>query len=171
MPTAPSASRRLVLAGLVLAAAGAAMAAAPPPPPTARPVAMTLAAAMADTTAQIDWRILAGLDYNNNKATDTLKKLNGRSVRIPGFVVPLDDFAEEGAEFLLVPYYGACVHTPPPPPNQMVFVEMAGKKNVKLNLFDAVWMYGKLTINQTLSPYGAVGFKLEGLKVEPYSTR
>jgi hypothetical protein len=134
-------------------------------------VAMSLAAAMADSTAQIDWRVLAGLDYNNNKTTDTLRKLDGRVVRIPGFVVPLDDFAEEGAEFLLVPYYGACVHTPPPPPNQMVFVEMAGKKNIKLNLFDAVWMYGKLSINQTLSPYGAVGFKLAGTKVEPYSTK
>jgi uncharacterized protein len=141
-------------------------------PSTKEPVvATTLAEALADSTAQIDWRVLAGLDYNNNKATDTLKKLDGRVVRIPGFVVPLDDFAEEGAEFLLVPYYGACVHTPPPPPNQMVFVEMAGKKNIKLNLFDAVWMYGKLSINQTLSPYGAVGFKLAGMKVEPYSTK
>jgi uncharacterized protein len=146
--------------------------ATPDPRPVAPPrVAESLADAMADSTAQIDWRILAGLDYNNNKTTDTLKKLDGRTVRIPGFVVPLDDFAEEGAEFLLVPYYGACVHTPPPPPNQMVFVEMAGKKNIKLNLFDAVWMYGKLTINQTLSPYGAVGFKLAGVKVEPYSTK
>jgi hypothetical protein len=159
-------ARAAVLGTLVAASAGAALAAAPPPP-----AARTVAAAPADTTAQIDWRILAGLDYNNNKATDTLRKLDGRTVRIPGFVVPLDDFAEEGAEFLLVPYYGACVHTPPPPPNQMVFVEMSGKKNIKLNLFDAVWMYGKLSINQTLSPYGAVGFKLEGVKVEPYSTK
>ena len=121
--------------------------------------------------SNIDWRVLAGLDYTNGKATDTLKKLEGKTVRIPGFVVPLDDFQEEGAEFLLVPYYGACVHTPPPPPNQIVMVEMSGKKAVKLNLFDAVWMSGKLKIASVESPYGTVGYTLEGMKVEPYSSK
>lgn len=124
-----------------------------------------------DDAVNIDWRVLAGLDYSNGKATDTLKKLEGKVVRIPGFVVPLDDFQEEGAEFLLVPYYGACVHTPPPPPNQIVMVEMTGKKAIKLNLFDAVWMSGKLKIASVESPYGTVGYQLEGLKVEPYSSK
>ncbi len=119
----------------------------------------------------IDWRVLAGLDYANGKASDTLKKLDGKLVRIPGFVVPLDDFQDEGAEFLLVPYYGACVHTPPPPPNQIVMVGMAGRKSVKLNLFDAVWMSGRLKISSVESPYGTVGYQLEGMKVEPYSSK
>ncbi|BAH37672.1 hypothetical protein GAU_0630 [Gemmatimonas aurantiaca T-27] len=126
---------------------------------------------MADDAVNIDWRVLAGLDYSNGKSTDTLKKLDGKLVRLPGFVVPLDDFQEEGAEFLLVPYYGACVHTPPPPPNQIVMVEMSGKKSVKLNLFDAVWMSGRLKISSIESPYGTVGYQLEGLKVEPYSSK
>ncbi len=119
----------------------------------------------------IDWRVLAGLDYLTGKTTDTLQKLDGKEVRVPGFVVPLDDFMEDGAEFLLVPYYGACVHTPPPPPNQIIFVQMAGKKSVKLTLFDAVWMHGKLKIATVESPYGTVGFTLEGVKMEPYSSR
>lgn len=127
--------------------------------------------ASADEAVNIDWRVLAGLDYSNGKSTDTLKKLDGKMVRIPGFVVPLDDFQEEGAEFLLVPYYGACVHTPPPPPNQIVMVGMSGKKAVKLNLFDAVWMSGRLKIATVESPYGAVGYQLEGLKVEPYKSK
>ena len=125
----------------------------------------------AETAINIDWRILAGLDYTNGKQTDTLKKLDGKLVRIPGFVVPLDDFQEDGAEFLLVPYYGACVHTPPPPPNQIVMVEMEGKKSIKLNLFDAVWMSGRLKIASVESPYGTVGYQLVGLKVEPYSSK
>lgn len=125
----------------------------------------------AEEAVNIDWRVLAGLDYTNGKATDTLKKLDGKLVRIPGFVVPLDDFQEEGAEFLLVPYYGACVHTPPPPPNQIVMVGMSGKKAVKLNLFDAVWMSGRLKIASVESPYGTVGYTLEGMKVEPYSSK
>lgn len=127
--------------------------------------------ALPQAPSNIDWRVLAGLDYTNGKATDTLRKLEGKTVRIPGFVVPLDDFQEEGAEFLLVPYYGACVHTPPPPPNQIVMVEMTGKKAIKLNLFDAVWMSGKLKIASVESPYGTVGYTLEGLKVEPYSSK
>jgi len=102
---------------------------------------------------------------------DTLKKLEGKMVRIPGFVVPLDDFQEEGAEFLLVPYYGACVHTPPPPPNQIVMVGMTGRKSIKLGLFDAVWLSGRLKIASVESPYGTVGYQLEGMKVEPYSSK
>lgn len=123
------------------------------------------------TAISIDWRVLAGLDYEKGTTTDTLKKLDGKKVRMPGFVVPLDDTAEEGAEFLLVPYYGACVHTPPPPPNQMAFVTMTGKKPVKLALFDAVWMEGTLRITDYDSPYGTVGFTIEGLTMKPYTDK
>jgi hypothetical protein len=136
-----------------------------------RASAPTAAGRPVEEAINIDWRVLAGLDYSNGKATDTLKKLEGKLVRIPGFVVPLDDFQEEGAEFLLVPYYGACVHTPPPPPNQIVMVGMTGKKTIKLNLFDAVWLSGRLKIASVESPYGTVGYQLEGLKVEPYSSK
>lgn len=137
----------------------------------AAPKAENAAVARIEDAINIDWRVLAGLDYSNGKATDTLKKLEGKMVRIPGFVVPLDDFQDEGAEFLLVPYYGACVHTPPPPPNQIVMVGMSGKKAIKLNLFDAVWLSGRLKIASVESPYGTVGYQLEGLKVEPYSAK
>lgn len=135
------------------------------------PKSANAAVARIEDAINIDWRVLAGLDYSNGKATDTLKKLEGKMVRIPGFVVPLDDFQDEGAEFLLVPYYGACVHTPPPPPNQIVMVGMSGKKAIKLNLFDAVWLSGRLKIASVESPYGTVGYQLEGLKVEPYSAK
>ena len=128
------------------------------------------AAATAGFTS-IDWRLLAGLDYETGKVTDTLKKLDGQRVRVPGFIVPLDDADSEGAEFLLVPYYGACVHTPPPPPNQMAFVAMTGNKTVKLALFDAVWMEGTLRITNYDSPYGQVGYKIEGLTMKPYTGR
>ncbi|MDQ6611434.1 MAG: DUF3299 domain-containing protein, partial [Gemmatimonadota bacterium] len=134
-------------------------------------VVKTVAPATVEETISIDWRVLAGLNYTNGKLTDSLKKLEGKLVKIPGFVVPLDDFQEDGAEFLLVPYYGACVHTPPPPPNQIVMVEMDGKKSVKLGLFDAVWLSGRLKIASVDSPYGQVGYQLVGIKVEPYTTK
>jgi hypothetical protein len=163
------------LGGIAAAVAvgSAATRATPPVFPVPAPfvTAPTASGAAQDAPVNIDWRVLAGLDYATGKATDTLKKLEGRNVRVPGFVVPLDDFQDEGAEFLLVPYYGACVHTPPPPPNQIVMVAMAGKKAIKLNLFDAVWLSGRLKISSVESPYGTVGYQLEGLKVEPYSAK
>jgi len=145
--------------------------AAPSPLRTGLPAALNVRGAATQDTPPIDWRVLAGLDYLTGKATDTLKALNGKRVRVPGFVVPLDDFMEDGAEFLLVPYYGACVHTPPPPPNQIIFVQMEGKKAVKLALFDAIWMHGTLKIATVESPYGTVGFTIDGQKMEPYSSK
>ena len=169
-------SRRLLsvvsLMGIV-ALVGVTTAATPSPRKhtSAKPSHTANVSGPVEEAINIDWRVLAGLDYTNGKSTDTLKKLEGKLVRIPGFVVPLDDFQDEGAEFLLVPYYGACVHTPPPPPNQIVMVGMAGRKSVKLNLFDAVWMSGRLKISSVESPYGTVGYQLEGMKVEPYSSK
>ncbi len=160
------------LAGIVaLVSVTTAATSAPRTPDPVRRVAAVATTVVAEEAVNIDWRVLAGLDYANGKATDTLKKLEGKLVRIPGFVVPIDDFQEEGAEFLLVPYYGACVHTPPPPPNQIVMVTMAGKKSIKMNLFDAVWLSGRLKISSVESPYGTVGYQLEGMKVEPYSAK
>lgn len=117
----------------------------------------------------IDWRVLGGLDVQTGRMSDALRQANGRAVRIPGFVVPLDDAQEEGAEFLLVPYYGACIHTPPPPPNQLVLVRMAGDKAVKLGLFEPVYLEGTLAVRAVESAYGAAAFEVTGTKVTPYT--
>ena len=130
--------------------------------------AAVVRATFADEPAAIDWKVLGNLDYVNGKVPESLKKLDGKLVKIPGFVVPLEDYEEEGAEFLLVPYFGACVHTPPPPPNQMVYVRMQGGKKIKFGWWDPVWMEGTLKIEHFESPYGAAGFQLTGMKVTPY---
>ncbi len=151
-----------VAVSAVVAAAPAAVAA------QARPAAP---ATGTQSAVPIDWRLLGQLNVDNGTAPDSLKRLDGKRVRIPGFIVPLDDSQDEGAEFLLVPYYGACVHTPPPPPNQMAFVTMTGNRSVKLALFDAVWMEGTLRIVNYDSPYGSVGFTIEGMSMRPYTGR
>lgn len=130
--------------------------------------AAVVSASFADEPASVDWKMLGDLDYVNGKVPASLQKLNGKLVKIPGFVVPLEDYEEEGAEFLLVPYFGACVHTPPPPPNQMVYVRMQNDKKVKFGWWDPVWMEGTLKIEHFESPYGAAGFQLVGMKVTPY---
>jgi uncharacterized protein len=126
------------------------------------------AALAANEPVTIDWRLLAGLNYRNGEVSDALKRVDGRQVRIPGFIVPLEDYLEESAEFLLVPYYGACIHTPPPPPNQMVHVVMEGNRKARTGWWEPIWLEGRLDIRKIDSPYGEVGFQLAGLRVTPY---
>ncbi len=119
-----------------------------------------------DAPRTIGWSLLRTLNYNDGTMHDELRKLNGKRVRIPGFIVPLDDFQDVVKEFLLVPYFGACVHTPPPPPNQLVYVGMRGKQ--KVSLFEPVWIEGVLSIRKYQSIYGAVGFQMSAERISPY---
>ena len=124
-------------------------------------------AAVADSLpTKVGWKLLGTLDSQRGIVPAALQALQGKRVRIPGFVVPLEDLNSDVKEFLLVPYYGACVHMPPPPPNQMVFVQLATK--VKVTLFDAIWIEGMLEIIKVESPYGVVGYRLQGTKLTPY---
>ena len=58
-----------------------------------------------------------------------VKALDGQSVSLPGFVVPLEGDSELITEFLLVPYFGACIHVPPPPPNQPIWIQYLFEQN------------------------------------------
>ena len=60
------------------------------------------------------------------------------------------------------------IHTPPPPPNQIVQVKMTSAKKVKMSFWDPIWIEGKLQIQTIKSPYGDVGFQLSGVSIEPY---
>jgi hypothetical protein len=114
------------------------------------------------------WDVLEGLDYRTGAVSKQLTALEGKRVKIPGFMVPLEDFAEVVTEFLLVPYFGACVHTPPPPPNQMVYVKMDGGAKTKIGWWDPVWIEGTLAVKNYDGPYGVAGFQLTGMRVTPY---
>ena len=93
--------------------------------------------------------------------------LVGQQVRIPGFVVPLEDTKDGIKEFLLVPYFGACVHSPPPPSNQIIHVlPKSAVKNVRS--MDAVWITGTLSNEQTDSYMGAASWRLNAVGVVPY---
>ncbi|MFK7875456.1 MAG: DUF3299 domain-containing protein, partial [Paracoccaceae bacterium] len=55
-------------------------------------------------------------------SSDVRADWNGKIVRLPGFIVPIDYSGTGVVAFILVPFVGACVHVPPPPANQLVFV-------------------------------------------------
>jgi uncharacterized protein len=96
------------------------------------------------------------------------KSLDGTVVRLPGFIIPLDA-RRDGvvSEFLLVPYFGACIHVPPPPPNQLVYVRMA-RRTALQSLYDAYWITGKLRLQTTTTPLAAAAYELNAEKIEPY---
>ncbi len=121
-----------------------------------------------DDPIELTWRALAGLDYRTGDVSEQLQDAVGKTVRIPGFTVPLEDFASSATEFLLVPYVGACVHTPPPPPNQLVYVEMDGGKRAKMDGWEPVWLEGVLHIEDVSSIYGSSSFRVVGVSVKPY---
>ena len=114
---------------------------------------------------EVDWRLLGDMDYITGKASSELDALNGKAVKIPGFMVPLEDNQRDVVEFLLVPSAQACIHVPPPPPNQMVYVKM--KKGVEVAM-GPIWVYGTLNLVTKKSMYGDASFELIGDFVEPY---
>jgi len=96
------------------------------------------------------------------------EKLSGQEVRIPGFIVPLElDANGQVIEFFLVPYFGACIHVPPPPPNQMVYVTM--EKGISLDsMYAAYWITGRMSTKSRSTSLGAAAYTLAGTQAEEY---
>jgi len=97
----------------------------------------------------------------------TNPKMDGAQVRLPGYVVPLEELKGELKEFLLVPYFGACVHSPPPPSNQIVHV-IASSPLKGVRTMDAVWVNGTLTVQRTDSAMGVSSYQIKAPVVEAY---
>jgi uncharacterized protein len=108
-------------------------------------------------------------------STRVNQALNGKLVRIPGYLLPLEYAGKSVSEFLLVPWVGACIHTPPPPPNQIVHVT-PDKPFEPSGLFEPVWVTGTLSTNSSRKSLflldGAsdinIGYSLRANLVEPY---
>jgi hypothetical protein len=95
------------------------------------------------------------------------EELNGSEVKIPGFVIPLEGDDKVVTEFLLVPYFGACVHVPPPPPNQIIYVKFAKGAPIQ-QLWDVVYVVGRLKTQHISHDMAEVGYLLEGTALEEY---
>ncbi|MGF1642286.1 MAG: DUF3299 domain-containing protein [Thiotrichales bacterium] len=93
--------------------------------------------------------------------------LEGARIRIPGFIVPLEWGRDMSTEFIMVPYFGACIHTPPPPANQILHVfpdpPAQGLRNM-----DTVWVSGVIETVRAETPMGHSGYRIKASKVEPY---
>jgi hypothetical protein len=112
------------------------------------------------------------------QAAPTVDSLDGKFVQVPGYMLALDFDETNVKEFLLVPYFGACTHTPPPPANQIIHGKL--KKPFSMEaMYEPVWISGKLrTIREKkdLGEAGAIqtlsvetGYTMDVDEVKPYT--
>lgn len=97
-----------------------------------------------------------------------VQALDGQLIRLPGYIVPLE-VSEDGrtTDFLLVPYFGACIHVPPPPSNQIVHV--TSKEGVKLDeLYQPYWIVGALQVKASTSELADAGYQMDAQKIVVY---
>ncbi|MGY3945152.1 DUF3299 domain-containing protein [Aeromonas tecta] len=95
------------------------------------------------------------------------KKLDNQELRIPGFVVPLEGDAKKVTAFLLVPYFGACIHVPPPPTNQVIYVSYPKGAPVD-DLWDAIWVKGKMRTISSSHEMATASYSMEATDVSVY---
>ncbi|QFT59540.1 hypothetical protein FIU94_11965 [Sulfitobacter sp. THAF37] len=103
-------------------------------------------------------------DANAARANETL---NGKPVKLPGYIIPFDMTSKGVTSFMLVPYVGACIHTPPPPPNQLVFVRTRTPWPSE-SMWDPVWVSGRLSAKAMTTQIADVGYQIAAEKIETY---
>jgi len=131
-------------------------------------VSLTKTASKSKTaeSTRTDWLLFRELDLTTGRPSERLAALDGKRVRAPGFMVPLEDNRSEVTEYLLVPNPQACIHAPPPPSNQMIYVRMVGEP-AKM-IYGPVWVEGTLRVASQTHQYGNAGFQIYGEVTSPY---
>jgi hypothetical protein len=129
---------------------------------------------------ELDFGRLDDADPRASRALDRMREiwdqapvnaaLDGAAVRLPGFVVPLEQTKSGLREFLLVPYFGACIHVPRPPANQIIHV-LSDKPIKGVHAMTAVWVSGTLKTVRANSIMGMSGYRMEARAVERYEER
>lgn len=99
---------------------------------------------------------------------NVVEELDGKLVKLPGYIVPLEFSSDNKyTEFLLVPYFGACLHAPPPPPNQTVFVRSSKPVTVK-DLWNGYWVEGTMLVEKAMNEIGNAAYTIDAKKVTLY---
>ena len=103
----------------------------------------------------------------DENATKLNPVLDGAYIKMPGYIIPIDQSTDGVTSFVLVPYVGACLHTPPPPANQLVFVT-TNKPWPSDNLWDAVWVTGQMQHELQSTEVAETGYLLKAEEMEIY---
>ena len=98
------------------------------------------------------------------------QSIDGALIKLPGFIAPLEYTDGSITKFLLVPYFGACIHTPPPPANQTVLVELSDGQGINfLDAYSPFWVMGQLTAESATTDLAQAGYYIEDAFFELYS--
>jgi uncharacterized protein len=144
-------------------------------------------AGLADAVIELDWEDLLpksqsaippvlnsliehdapSLSSQQPASTGVRSDWNGMIVRLPGFIVPIDTVGTAVTAFILVPYVGACVHVPPPPANQLVFVTTPEPYESK-GLYAPVNVTGMFGVSSMSTHLAQIGYALSAEKIEPF---
>ena len=108
------------------------------------------------------WRPI--FDENSTKLNPALADAY---IKMPGFIIPIDISGDGVTSFILVPYVGACIHVPPPPPNQLVFVTTKVPWPSE-RLWEAVWVTGTMQNKVQYTEVADTGYELEADRIEIY---
>lgn len=102
-------------------------------------------------------------------STRIVPEMDGQAIRIPGFIVPLEfDDEQTITQFFLVPFFGACIHVPPPPPNQIIFVNYP--KGLKLEaLYDPFWVSGIVRTSLVENEVATAAYRIQMQLFEVYT--
>ena len=116
---------------------------------------------------ELTWDMMKELNYETGEVPESLQKLHHQMVEVAGFIVPLEqgEYLDTVTEFLLVPDPFACIHVPPPPPNQMILVTMHEEIPTDIDI-DGVAIQGLLTIPTQDNNSDIVSFELYGYSAE-----
>ena len=129
--------------------------------PPGVPYSEIVAAGEMDETNDI-WQPV--FDENATKLNPVLDRAY---IKMPGYIIPIDQSIDGVTSFVLVPYVGACLHTPPPPANQLVFVT-TNKPWPSDNLWDAVWVTGQMQHELQSTEVAETGYLLKAEEMETY---
>ena len=115
------------------------------------------------------------MEQRRAAANSINEALIGQEIRIPGYVLPLEMRNRKAVEFLLVPTVGACIHTPPPPANQLIHVVYPEGIEIR-GLYDPAWVTGVVEADQSVQDVRyadgqsrvEVSYGMNPARVEPY---
>ena len=105
------------------------------------------------------------------ESAPVVASLNNKTVRLSGFLVALEGDGKAVSEFLLVPFFGACIHVPPPPSNQIVLVRTGAKPFKAKEMFQTVMVTGRLRTEATRNDMASASYVIDASKVEAHTPR